>query len=91
MEDLDVLNYMTEGGSSTLAYRDRAIEALKVAKELESKKDTIPVWYDSHTIKLVDKKKIEKYEMQILKVKIPGGRIVWMEKQNAKDKGFINN
>lgn len=91
MEELEGLNYMTEGGSGTLAYRDRAIEALRVAKELEENKKTIPVWVDCQTTKLVDLEKVKKYGLQIIRVKIPGGRIVWMEKQNAIDKGYINN
>ena len=91
MEELEGLNYMTEGGSGTLAYRDRAIEALKVAKELEAKKKTIPVWVDYQTTKMIDLEKIKKYGLQIIRVKIPGCRVVWMEKQNAIDKGYINN
>lgn len=90
MEELEGMNYMTEGGSGTLAYRERAIEALKVAKEMEAGKKTIPVWIDWQTTKLMDLEKIKRFGLQIIRVKIPGGRIVWMEKKNAIDKGYIN-
>ena len=91
MEEIKGMNYMNEGGSGTLAYRERAMEALKVAKEIESSKKTIPVWVDWQTTKLVDMKKIKRLGLQIIKVKIPGGRLVWIEKQNAIDKGYIND
>lgn len=90
MEDTGELHYMTEGGSGTLAYRERAIEALKIAKEIEAGKKTIPVWIDFQTTRLIDIEKIKSRGLQIIKVKIPGGRLVWIEKQNAINKGYIN-
>ena len=91
MEDLVGLNYMTEGGSGTLAYRERAIEALKVAKEMEAGKKFIPVFVDFQTTRLVDIEKIKGYGLQIIRVKVPGKGLVWMEKQNAIDRGYIND
>ena len=38
----------------------------------------------------MDLEKIKRFGLQIIRVKIPGGRIVWMEKKNAIDKGYIN-
>ena len=90
MEEFEGLHYMTEGGSGSLAYRDRAIEALKIAKEIEAGKNTIPVWVDWQTTKLIDLDKIKRFGLQIIRVKIPGGRLVWMEKKNAIGRGYIN-
>ena len=80
---------MTEGGSGVLVYRDRAIEALKTAKEIEANKKLIPVWVDANTTKLVDIEKIKKRNMEIIRVKIKG-ELVLMEKQVAIKNGFIN-
>lgn len=91
MEDLAGLNYMTEGGSGTLAYKERALEALKVAKEMEAGKKFIPVWVDFQTTRFVDVEKIKRCGLQIIRVKVPGKGIVWIEKQNAIDRGYIND
>lgn len=90
MEEIEGVHYMTEGGSGILAYRERAIEALKRAKELDSKKKIISVWEDYQTIKLVDLNSVKRRGLQIIRVKLPTGRIVWMEKQVAIKNGFIN-
>ena len=89
MSEFEGVMYLAEGLSSTIMYRDRAIEALKVAKELEATKQTIPVWYDHNTIKLVSMEKIKRKKLEILRVKIGRGEIVWMEKEVAIKNGFI--
>lgn len=90
MEETGELHYMTEGGSGTLAYRERALEALKAVKQMEAGRKYIPVWIDFQTTRLIDLEKIKSRGLQIIKVKIPGNRIVWIEKQNAIDRGYIN-
>ena len=90
MEELERVCYLTEGGSGTLAYKERAIEALKVAKEMEVKKKIIPVWIDYQTTKLIDMEKIKRRGLEIIRARIPGNRIVWIEKDNAIKRGFIN-
>lgn len=79
--------YLLEGDAAI--WRRYADDALKRAKELEAKKDLIPVWHDERTIKLVDKKKIEKRKLELIRVKIGKGELVWMEKQVAIKNGFI--
>lgn len=39
----------------------------------------------------MDVEKIKRKKLEIIRVKIDKKGIVWMEKQNAIDKGFINN
>ena len=81
------LTYLLEGES---AYnRAKAREALTVAKELEAKKETIPVWYDERTTKFVSLEKIKRKKLEIIKVKIGKGELVFMEKDIAKKNGFI--
>ena len=87
MEDV---HYMIENNSGVLVYRDRAIEALKTAKEIEANRKTIPVWIDHNTTKLVDVEKVKKRKMELIKVKIGKGGLVFMEKQVAIKNGFIN-
>ena len=83
------LTYLLEGES---AYnRAKAREALAVAKELESKRDTIPVWYDERTIRLVSLEKIKRKKLEIIRVKIGKGELVFMEKDIAKKNGFIHS
>lgn len=89
MEETGELHYMTEGGAGTLAYRDRAIEALKVAKELEAGRTTIPVWVDFQTTKFMDIEKIKRHKLEIIRVKIDKKGLVWIEKSNAIKQGFI--
>lgn len=80
--------YLIEGDFKH--WRIEAEKVLKKAKEQEKKKDTIPVWYDERTIRLVSLEKIKRKKMEVLKVKIGKGEIVWMEKQVAIKNGFIN-
>lgn len=89
MEETGQLHYMTEGSAGTLAYKDRAIEALKVAKELEAGRTTIPVWVDFQTTKFMDVEKIKRKKLEIIRVKIDKKGFVWMEKSNAIKQGFI--
>ncbi|MBO5387668.1 MAG: hypothetical protein J6A59_05945 [Lachnospiraceae bacterium] len=62
---------------------------MAVAKELEAKKETIPVWYDERTTKFVSLEKIKRKKLEIIKVKIGKGELVFMEKDIAKKNGFI--
>jgi len=86
-DGLDNRIYLIEGDAA--AYKREAVKTLAKAKELESKKDLIPVWYDERTIRLVDKEKIKRKKMDIIKVKMGKGELVFMEKQIAIKNGFI--
>lgn len=90
MEKLEGINYMTEGGAGTLAYKERAEENLKIAKEIEAQKSTIPVWIDFQTTKFMDLEKIKRKKLEIIKVKLKRGGLVWMERKTAIENGFIN-
>ena len=90
MEKLEGTNYMTEGGSGTLVYKERAEENLKIAKEMEAQKNTIPVWVDFQTTKFMDLEKIKRKKLEIIKVKLKRGGLVWMERKTAIQNGFIN-
>lgn len=81
------LTYLIEGESTY--NKQKALAALAVAKELESKRDTIPVWYDERTIRLVSLEKIKRKKLEIIRVKIGKGELVFMEKDIAKKNGFI--
>lgn len=81
------LTYLIEGESTY--NRQRAIAALKIAKEQEAKRETIPIWYDKNTTRLVSIEKIKRRKMEIIKVKIGKGELVFMEKEIAKKNGFI--
>lgn len=89
MEEMEGVQYLTEGFSSTRMYKERAEEALKCAKELEEQKKTIPVWVDANTTKFMDLEKIKRKKLEILRVKIGRGEIVWMEKSTAIKNGFV--
>lgn len=81
------LTYLIEGKSTY--NRQRAIASLKIAKEQEVKRETIPVWYDKNTTRLVSLEKIKRRKMEIIKVKIGKGELAFMEKEIAKKNGFI--
>lgn len=81
---------MTEGFSSTRMYKERAMEALAIAKEMEEQKKTIPVWVDANTTKFMDMEKIKRKKLEIIRVKIGRGELVWMEKSTAIKNGFIS-
>lgn len=81
------LTYLIEGENTY--NKQKALAALAVAKELEAKKETIPVWYDERTTKFVSLEKIKRKKMEIIKVKIGKGELVFMEKDVAKKNGFI--
>ncbi len=83
------LRYLIDVNISLSTVRDKTLEVLKTVKEREKKKNFIPVWVDAQTLKLVDMEKIKRLKMQIIKVRLSWGRIVWMEKDNAIKKGFI--
>lgn len=80
--------YLIEGDNAI--WRIEAEKVLKKAKEQEKKKDTIPVWYDERTTRLVSLEKIKRKKLEIIRVKIGRGEIVWMEKKVAIKNGFIN-
>ena len=80
--------YLIEGDNAV--YRAQAERALAKAKEQEATRQTIPVWIDRNTTKLVSLEKIKKKKMEIIKVKIGKGELVFMEKQVAIKNGFIN-
>lgn len=81
------LTYLIEGESQY--NRMKALAALEIAKAQEAKRETIPVWYDERTIRLVSLEKIKRKKMEIIKVKIGKGELVFMEKEIAKKNGFI--
>lgn len=80
-------SYLIQG---EFAYRDQAIKALAKAKEVEATRKTIPVWYDKCTIRMVSLEKIKRKKLEIIKVKIGKGELVFMEKEVAIKNGFIN-
>jgi hypothetical protein len=80
--------YLIEGDFKH--WRIEAEKVLKRAKDQEKKKDTIPIWYDERTTRLVSLEKIKRKKMEVLRVKIGKGEIVWMEKSIAIKNGFIN-
>lgn len=82
------MTYLIEGDNAV--YRVQAERALTKAKEQEAARQTIPVWIDRNTTKLVSLEKIKKKKMEIIKVKIGKGELVFMEKQVAIKNGFIN-
>lgn len=90
MNKTEGVQYLTEGFSSTRMYKERAMDALNIAKELERQKKTIPVWVDANTTKFVDMEKIKRKKLEIIRVKIGRGEIVWMEKSTAINNGFID-
>lgn len=69
---------------------DLARSVLARAKEVEEKKKPIPVWVDAHTTKLMTLESIKRKGLEIVRVKIGKGELVWMEKKNAIKRGFIN-
>ena len=79
--------YLIEGDNAGFC-RD-AEKALIKAKELEAKRETIPVWYDKNTTRLVSLEKIKRKKMEIIKVKMGKGELVFMEKKTAIENGFI--
>ena len=87
MED-NTPTYLIEGDAAR--FRKEALKALEIAKELESKREAIPVWYDERTTRLVTLDKIKRKKMEIVKVKIGKGELVFMEKEIAKKNGYIN-
>lgn len=89
MNKTEGVQYLTEGFSSTRMYKERAMEALAIAKEMEEQKKTIPVWVDANTTKFMDMEKIKRKKLEIIRVKIGRGELVWMEKSTAIKNGFI--
>ena len=82
------LNYLVE--RAFFQNRELAKESLSKAKQYEAEHTFLPVWEDAHTTRMVDVQKIKKNKMEILKVKIPSGRLVWIEKKNAIKRKFIS-
>jgi hypothetical protein len=80
--------YLIEGDDAQ--FRVQAEKALKIAKDLEAKKETIPVWYNERTTKFVSLEKIKRKKLEIIKVKIGKGELVFMEKNVAIKNRFIN-
>lgn len=83
----DGLVYLLEG--EKVYNHHKALEALAKCKEMEQGKHLIPVWIDHNTTKLVDMEKIKKRKMELIRVKMGKGELVWMEKKVAIKNGFI--
>lgn len=81
-------SYMTQADNAKL--RREAQKALVKCKEIEAERDFLPVWVDERTTKLVSKAKILRKGMEIIKVKIGGGRLAYMERKTAIKYGYIN-
>lgn len=81
------LTYLLEG--EKVYNRQKAIEALAKCKEMEKQRDEIPVWIDKNTTVMMDKKKIKRKKLEILKVKIGGGKLAYMERKTAIKNGFL--
>lgn len=82
------LNYLVE--RDFMHNRKLAQESLSKVKEYESTRTHLPVWEDAHTTRLVDVEKIKSQKLEIIRVKLPSGRLVWMEKKNAIKRKFIS-
>ena len=87
---MEKLEDLAAAGNGTIAYKDRAEENLKMAKEMEAQKNTIPVWVDYQTTKFMDLEKIKRKKLEVIKVKLKRGGLVWMERKTAIENGFIN-
>lgn len=68
---------------------EKAKKILHKCKDQESKEKFISVYIDKQTIKLIPLEKIKRKKMEIIKVKLDGSRLVFMEKDNAIKKGYI--
>lgn len=82
------LNYLVE--RAFFQNRELAKESLSKAKQYEAEHTFLPVWEDAHTTRLVDVEKIKSQKLEIIRVKLPSGRLVWMEKKNAIKRKFID-
>lgn len=88
MENDITSGYLLEGDAAR--YRRDALIALEKAKTIEANRKLIPIWIDHNTTKLVDMEKVKKRKMELIRVKMGKGELVWMEKQVAIKNGFIN-
>ena len=89
MEDRESsTSYLLEGANN--CNRDKAIENLQMVKEQEATKKLIPVWVDATTTKLVDMDKVKERKMELIRVKMGKGELVWMERKTAIKYGYIN-
>ena len=86
-EEIGGPTYLIEGDASR--YREEAEKVLEKAKLMEAKKKIIPVWVDHNTTKLMDIEKIKKRKLEIIRVKMGKGELVFMEKRVAIKNGFI--
>jgi hypothetical protein len=66
-----------------------AKRVLAEAKEKEAQSKPMPVWVDERTTKLMTLESIKRKGVEIVRVKIGKGELVWMEKKNAIKRGFI--
>jgi hypothetical protein len=82
------MNYLVE--RAFFQNRELAQESLSKAKQYEAEHAYLPVWVDAQTTKLVEVEKIKQKKLEIVKIKIPSGRLVWIERKNAIKRGFIN-
>lgn len=88
LREEDGVSYLLEG---EFAFnRGKALQNLAKAKEIEQSKKMIPVWVDRNTTKLIDMEKVKKRKMELIRVKMGKGELVWMEKKVAIKNGFIN-
>ena len=67
-----------------------AKRVLAEAKEKEAQNKPLPVWVDERTTKLMTLESIKRKGLEIVRVKIGKGEMVWMERRNAIKKGFIS-
>lgn len=81
------LVYLIEG--ETTYFKQKAVLALEKAKRYEATREYFRVYEDKNTFRLVDKAKVEKNKIELIRVKLFDGRLVWMEKNNAIKKGLI--
>ena len=82
------LAYLLEGESSYM--KQKALAALEKAKKYEATREYFHVYEDEKTYRLVDKQKVLNAKIELVRVVLRCGRLVWMTKKNALKKGYIN-
>ena len=84
----DISKMLLEFGDAV--EHSRAKEVLKEVKKAEAKKKTIPVWEDFQTTRYMTIESIKEKELEIIRVKLPFKGLVYIERQTAIKKGYIN-
>lgn len=84
----DITKMLLEFGDAV--EHEKAKEILQGCKNKEAESKSITVYVNNHTTKIISLEKIRRKKIEIIKVKLHDGRLVFMEKDNAIKKGYIN-